>query len=425
MQRTSFEHRRRLERLDPEAIAAHQLARLNRLLKTILPGNHFYAEKLADIPLPLQSLDELSQLPLTVKDELQQNSDAGHDYAANLTYPLQRYVRFHRTSGTRGRPLVVLDTAEDWAWWIDNWQFVLDVADLTEADRALIAFSFGPFIGFWSAFDAAATRGLTVIPTGGLSTIARLKLALSCQATVIFCTPSYALHMAEVAAQNQIDIGASSVRCIIVAGEPGGSIPSIRTRIESAWNARVIDHSGVTEVGPWGYADQNGQGLYVVESEFIAEFLSVESGQPVADGELAELVLTTLGRTGCPLIRYRTGDLVRPVRDGQRANRFVFLEGGVVARADDMMIVRGVNIYPSSVEQIIREFPEIVEYRMIASKVGEMDELTIEIEDSLEMPQRVADEIRLGLGLRVQVESVPAGTLPRFENKGKRFVDRR
>ncbi len=264
-----------------------------------------------------------------------------------------------------------------------------------------------------------------VIPTGGLSTVARLELARSSQASVIFCTPSYALHLAEVAAQNQIDVAALGVRCIIVAGEPGGSIATVRQRIESLWNARVVDHCGASEVGPWGYSDPEGRGLYVVESEFIAEFLAVDSGQPAADGELAELVLTTLGRLGSPLIRYRTGDLVRPTRNAEGANRFVLLEGGVLGRTDDMMIVRGVNVFPSSVEQIIYGFPEIAEYRLTAQRQGEMDSLTVEIEDRLESPQRVANELQLQLGLRVAVELVPLGTLPRFEGKGKRFVDRR
>ena len=134
----------------------------------------------------------------------------------------------------------------------------------------------------------------------------------SSRATVLFCTPSYALHLAEIAQQNQIDTTALQVRRIIVAGEPGGSLPAIRNRIEQAWNAKVTDHAGASEVGPWGYADRDGRGLYVNEAEFIAEFLSVETGKPAAEGELSELVLTTLGRTGCPVIRYRTGDLVRP-----------------------------------------------------------------------------------------------------------------
>ena len=424
MTRISFEERRRLERLGPTELAAHQLARLNGLLARVLPHNRFYAEKLADVRLPLASLDQLDQLPFTFKDELQETGN-GSDYAANLTFPIDRYVRYHRTSGTRGRPLIVLDTLEDWNWWIGTWQFVLDVAEIGPHDRALMAFSFGPFIGFWSAFDACTARGAMVIPTGAMSSFARLEMARAARATAMFCTPSYALHLAEVGAQHQLDVASLHIRCIVVAGEPGGSVPAVRQRMEKAWNARVIDHSGASEVGPWGYAAPNGQGLYIVESEFLAEFLSVETGQPAADGELSELVLTSLGRLGSPVIRYRTGDLVRPTWNAPGENRFVLLKGGVLGRADDMMIVRGVNIFPGSVEQIIHGFPEIVEYRMIAHKRGALDELTIEVEDRLASPERVAEELQLRLGLRVVVQTVPLGSLPRYEGKGKRFVDQR
>jgi phenylacetate-CoA ligase len=372
----------------------------------------------------LQALDELDRLPFTFKDELQ-TPHADGDYAANLTYPIDHYVRCHRTSGTRGRPLAVLDTLGDWNWWLDTWQFVLDAADITPHDRALMAFSFGPFIGFWSAFDAVIARGAMAIPTGAMSSVARLDLVRAARATCLFCTPSYALHLAEVAAQHQIDAAALPIRRVVVAGEPGGSIPSVRQRIEEAWDAQVIDHAGATEIGPWGYAVPHGSGLYVVESEFVAEFLSVETGQPAADGELSELVLTTLGRTGSPVIRYRTGDLVRPTWNAPGDNRFVLLEGGVLGRADDMVIIRGVNIFPSSIDQIVHSFPEIVEYRVIAHREGSMDGLAIEIEDRLQSPQRVAEEFYLRLGLRVGVKAVPLGSLPRSEGKGRRFVDER
>jgi phenylacetate-CoA ligase len=258
-----------------------------------------------------------------------------------------------------------------------------------------------------------------------MSTEARLELARTCGATVVLCTPTYALHMAHVADESQIDVGKLGVRRIIVAGEPGGSLPAIRERIERAWNAKVIDHAGATEVGPWGYADREQTGLYVNEALFIAEFLSQETGQPAGDGELSELVLTTLGRAGSPVIRYRTGDLVRPTWNSPGDCRFVLLEGGVLGRADDMLIIRGVNVFPSSVEQILRSFPEVVEYRITARKRGAMDALVIEVEDRLNEPQRIEREFQLRLGLKIDLAAVPLGSLPRFEGKGRRFVDER
>lgn len=421
---TSPAERRRLESLDRPALEAHQFARLNALLAQILPANRFYATQLAGIQPPLRSLAELEELPYTSKEQLLGTpDDAG--LAANRTYPAERYVRFHQTSGTRGRPLAVLDTAEDWGWWIDCWQYVFDAAGVTSDDAILMAFSFGPFVGFWSAYDAAAARGCLVVPGGGLSSLARLELMRTSRATVVCCTPSYALHLAEVGAGRQIDVGKLGVRALVVSGEPGGSIAATRSRISAAWHARVVDHGGATEVGPWGFGDAAERGLHVNESEFIAEFRAIDTGRPASEGELAELVLTTLGRAGSPVIRYRTGDLVRPVWNHGQDRRFVLLEGGVLGRCDDMLTVRGVNVFPSAIEQIVRGFPEVVEYRLTLSKAQEMDQLLLEIEDHLNQPGRVAEELRIRLGLKVDVRAVPPNTLPRFEGKGRRVVNER
>ena len=421
---STYVERRRQEGLDRESLRALQLEKINRLLQNILPHNRFYAEKLSCVQTALSSLDELAAFPFTFKQELAHDLPS-HDFAANLTYPLEHYVRYHRTSGTRGRPMVVLDTPQDWQWWMDVWQYVLDSAEIGPEDRALLAFSFGPFVGFWSAFDAVIARGALAIPGGGMNTLQRLELIRTSRATVVFCTPSYALHMAEVAAEQNIDVAGMEVRRIIVAGEPGGSIPHVRRRIEQAWNARVVDHGGASEIGPWGFADPADSGLHVIESEFIAEFLSVATGQPAREGELAELVLTNLGRYGSPVIRYRTGDLVRPTWPKSGNNRFVLLDGGIVSRSDDMMIIRGVNVFPSSIEQILRSFPEVVEYRLIARRAAAMDELHVEVEDRLDQPARIIKELQVRLGLKVDVHCVPLGSLPRFEGKGKRFVDER
>ncbi|HEX6961788.1 MAG TPA: AMP-binding protein [Lacipirellula sp.] len=408
--------RRRNEGLDRAALEEGQLVRLNVLLARILPENKFYASKFAGIQLPLRSLEEFRQLPLTTKEELVAG-DATNAAPANLTWPLQRYVRFHQTSGTHGRPMAVYDSAEDWKWWIDCWQYVLDAAEITAADRAMLAFSFGPFIGFWTAHDALVARGALVIPGGGMTSRARLDLIERTGATALFCTPTYALHLVEIAEESKFNLARCSVEKIVVAGEPGGSIASVRERIESAWGARVIDHAGASEVGPWGYATADHRGVHVLESEFIAEFLP-------ADGGYSQLVLTSLGRPGLPVIRYRTGDLVRPSWP-EGKNKFVVLEGGVLGRADDMLIIRGVNVFPTAVEEILRSFPEVVEYRMTARKNGAMHELAIEVEDRLEKPTRISEELYLRLGLRIDVRLAPPASLPRFEGKGRRFVDER
>lgn len=403
--------------------------RLRSLLREILPANGFYAAKLARASLEIESLEELASWPFTFKEELVEAASlAGQP--ANLTWAPDRYVRFHQTSGTHGRPLPVFDTADDWAWWMDCWRVILDRGGVRPGDRVLVASSFGPYVGFWSAFDAALARGAMAIPTGGQSSVARLELARSLAATVLVATPSYALHLAEVAQAQKIDTACLPVRLVIVAGESGGSRPAVRARIAAAWGAEVLDHAGATEVGAWGVGDLAGRGLEVIEPCFHPEFLSVETGRAAGPGELSELVLTTLGRTGAPLIRYRTGDLVRPrwptseeVAAGN--SPWVRLEGGILGRTDDMLVVRGINIFPGAIDDIVRSFPEVVEYRLTLTKNASLDVLKLEIEDHLGDPERVARELHLRLGLRVDVATVPLGSLPRFEGKGRRVVDRR
>lgn len=414
--------RERRRSLRPSAITDFQLSRLRQMLMAILPANRFYAKRLAGLDLGVKSLADLSSWPLTTKSDLMDDEGG---FANNLTWPSDRYVRYHRTSGTRGRPLVVLDTLDDWRWWCEAWQYVLDVAELEPGDRALLAFSFGPFIGFWSAFDAATMRGLLVAPAGGMSTAARVQLLKSFGAKVLFCTPSYALHLADQAEADGIAVGSLDVRKIIVAGEPGGSMPEVRDLIESRWQATVFDHAGASEVGPWGFPDPQRRGLFVNEADFIAEFLSPNTLQAARPGETAELVLTSLGRYGAPVIRYRTGDLVRPVRYETGDCNFTLLQGGVLGRVDDMLIVRGVNVFPTSIEAILRSTVGANNFRMTAFRQGAMDALSIEIEDSIESANHVMKEIEHRLGLRVEVRSVAVGSLPKSDGKSARFIDQR
>ena len=230
-------------------------------------------------------------------------------------------------------------------------------ARVQPGDRVLFAFSFGPFLGFWTAFEAGCQIGAHCVPGGGMTSHQRLALIDAVRPGVLLCTPTYALRLAEVAETEcgPPPLTASGVRTIIVAGETGGSVPAVRARIERAWGARVIDHYGLTEVGPVAFEDWDRPGgLYVNEAEFIAEVLDAQ-GAPVPDGELGELVLTNLGRTASPVIRYRTGDIVRartaPCPTGPA---YLWLDGGILTRADDMVTIRGVNVYPTAVEAVVR-----------------------------------------------------------------------
>jgi phenylacetate-CoA ligase len=268
-----------------------------------------------------------------------------------------------------------------------------------------------------------------------MSTAARIDLIQSARPTVLFSTPSYALHMADDASHRGIDLVGSSIRQVFVAGEPGGSVPAIRTKIESAFGARVMDHAGATEVGPWGFGSRDGNAIHVIESEFIAEFLPWESSQvdectPAGSGlgsGVFELVLTSLGRVGAPVLRYRTGDLVRPTFSEGRDSNFVRLESGVVGRTDDMIVVRGVNIFPSSIDSIVRTFTTVTEYRLTVSKRGAMDELLLEYESSenngRSVSEELAEKLSIQLNLRFEVKRVEKGELPSSEGKARRMFD--
>lgn len=419
-------HRASIQLCDREQLERYQLERLNQLLAKVLPTNRYYQELFGCSQRSIGSLDEWSQLPTSQKSDWLGNTSDG--IALHHTYSQEMYRRYHRTSGTRGKPMVILDTADDWQWWIATWQYVLDACGILPNDRIMMAFSFGPFIGFWSAHDACLQRQCMVIPCGGMSTAARIELIHSARPTVLFSTPSYAMHMADDAALRGIDLRHSSIRQVFVAGEPGGSVSAIRSKIEDAFGAKVMDHAGATEVGPWGFGSSDGESLHVIESEFIAEFLPYQHVSNPKE-KWFELVLTALGRVGAPALRYRTGDLVRPGPAIAGESQFVRLESGVLGRADDMIVVRGVNIFPSSIDAIVRSFPSITDYRLTVTKKGAMDDLLLEIELGVENSESVSivlsEKLSIQLNLRIDVVRVAKGTLPRTEGKAKRVFDRR
>lgn len=416
-------------------IAQRQTEALQNLLRAVLPANPFYTAKFEAAGAP-QKVPVLAQFyerfPFTTKAELAADQRAYPIYGTNLTYPLERYTRCHQTSGTSGTPLRWLDTPESWEWMTGNWQTIFRAANVAREDTIFFAFSFGPFIGFWLAFEAAAKLGCRVLPGGGMSTAARVRAILDHGATVLCGTPTYALHLAEVAAAESVDLRTARVRTLIVAGEPGGSIPGTRMKLESAWpGARVQDHHGMTEVGPVTYeCPVRPRVLHVMEDAYIAEIINPVSGQSVHAGEAGELVLTTLGRLGSPLIRYRTGDLVRASVDSQCecGRSELALEGGILGRTDDMVCIRGVNVYPGAVEEILRGHGGVAEYRVLISRVDALAEVAIQAEpeasvvDPALFARQLERALQAAFNLRIPVEAVPPGTLPRFEMKARRWV---
>jgi phenylacetate-CoA ligase len=414
-----------------------QLQKLRRLLDTILPSNPFYARKLArsDPVSSFTHVEEYSRrIPLTTRHELVRDRLSNPPYGTNLTFPLETYVRCHQTSGTTTVPMRWLDTPESWDHIVANWVQILGAAGVTRQDRFFFAFSFGPFLGFWSALEAVHRLGCFCFPGGSMTSPARLQAILDNGITVVCCTPTYAQHLGEVARQRKVDLAQSRVRLFVVAGEGGGSIPATRARIERLWpGATVFDHHGMTEVGPVTYQCPAAPGvLHVLESAYLPEVIEPKTGAAVPPGETGELVLTTLDRLGSPLLRYRTGDLVRPRTPSLCAcgRRDLALEGGILGRSDDMVVVRGVNVYPSLVEEIVRGYAEIAEYRVQLDCRAAMAELSLEVEavedaTGIEtLQRRLEQSFQTALNLRVPVRLLPPGSLPRFEMKAMRWVKR-
>jgi phenylacetate-CoA ligase len=394
----------------PEQTRAEQLARLRTGLPEVLRGSAFWRARLHDV----SGWDDFERLPLTSKDELVADQRANPPFGTVLTGPVERYVRLHQTSGSSGaRPLRWLDDRESWAWWRRTWaEHVYRSAGVTEADRVFLAFSFGPFIGFWSAFGGAEEVGALAISGGAMTTEQRVRTLVDVGATVLCCTPTYALRMAEVAREIGVDLAGSPLRVAVHAGEPGASIPSTRDAIERALGVRCFDHTGMTELGPTGVSCTQRDGVHLIESEFIFEEV---------DGEL---VATNLGRWGSPLIRYRTGDRAQLSREPcSCGSPFVKVVGGLRGRMDDMFTVRGVNLYPSQVEDIVRRHPGVVEFVIEQRRVRHMDEVTLLVEcaDGSPSLDRLVGDLRQALGVRIDCRQVPAGTLPRAELKAQRL----
>jgi phenylacetate-CoA ligase len=402
----------------PDEFRDLHLRKLRAGLAEVLKTNAFWRSRLTEV----RSWDDFGRLPLTTKAELLADQAAQPPYGTNLTYPLDRYVRLHQTSGSSGdHPLRWLDTAESWEWWVRIWSdHVYPAAGVRAGDRIFFAFSFGPFIGFWSAFGGAQRLGALAISGGAMTSEQRVRTMLDLRATVLMSTPTYALRLAGVASGLGIGLESSDIRVTLHAGEPGASIPATRAAIEAAYSAACFDHSGMTELGPTGFSCSQRDGIHAIESEFIFEVLD-SAGRTAIEGEL---VATNLGRWGMPLVRYRTGDRVLVSREPcSCGSPFLKLVGGIRGRVDDMFTVRGVNLYPSQVEDIVRGHPEVTEFVIEHRRVREMDEVSVLVEVAGEDPtERLEADLRQALGVRLGCRVVPTGTLPRSELKSKRIV---
>ena len=391
----------------------------------MLETNAFQRERLAGARVG--SIDDLRALPFTTKDELLADQAATPPYGTNLTFALERYTHLHLTSGTVGEQLRVLQTAEDWQASRRCFALVLREAGISSADRVALPFPFGAYLQFWAASAGVEDVGALALPLGGLEGRERLRAIAEFEATAIVCTPTYALGLIDVALEWGLEDAFASVRAVICQGEPGASIPAARERIEGAWGARVFDHAGSTEVGVFSYPCAAGGGLHVNERDFLCEILDPASGADAEPGDQGELVLTALSRAGVPAIRFRSGDVVDLGGVCPGGHDDVWLPNGIVGRTDDMVVIRGMNVFPSAIEQTLREAGVLGEYRIrFYTEPTERDEIRVLVEATDPALVRTIEERIFGrLALRVRVVPVMPGVLTAQRLKARRVEDMR
>ena len=427
-----------LERASRAAMTRLQLRRLREQVAHAAHHSPFYRRKLRAArvdPARLRTLDDLRRLPFTTKDELKDNQARRPPWGDLLAVPLDEVVRVHLTSATTGRPLAFLDTAADWHGFYHSYARSLHAFGVRRGDMVMAAFSYGPWIGYWSGFYAAQDLGCLVYPVGGLSTEQRLDALVTYPITVLGCTPSYALFLAETAARKGIDLAKQAkVRITWHTGEPGASIPATKARIETAFGARAYDLPGLTEIAAWGFECEARTGLTHVHEDYVYPEVLDEQNRPVKPGERGELVFTSLYRKAMPLLRYRTRDVVQLAERRCPCGRtLVAFEGGVLARLDDMKKVRGIIVYPRRIEELVRSHRDVDEFQIVFRRREGLDDILVRIDPSptLALPERsrlgdsLAHDLQLGLGIRVSIEVGDPGSLPRWDHKARRVKDER
>jgi phenylacetate-CoA ligase len=427
-----------IETASRETLRQLQTTRVREQVAHAYAHSAFYRAKLDQAgvrPEQIKTLDDVARLPFTTKDELKQDQAEHPLWGTLLAVPFEQCLRVHMTSATTGRPLAFLDTKEDWHGFYHSYARSLWAFGIRPADMVMAAFSYGPWIGYWSGFYAAQDLGCLVFPAGGLSTDQRIDALLTYPITVLGCTPSYALFLAEQADKKGIDLAASAkIRITWHTGEPGASIPATKARIEAAFGAQAFDLPGLTEIAAWGFECDARAGLTHVHEDYCYPEVLDEQDQPVRPGERGELVFTSLYRKAMPLLRYRTRDIVqladRPCPCGRT---LVAFEGGVLARLDDMKKVRGIIVYPRRVEEIVREHRGVDEFQIVFRRLDGLDDILVRIDPAPALgrgereglQRAVGEGLRVGLGIRVSVELTEPGGLPRFDHKAKRVRDER
>ena len=424
-----------IECMDGHVMRALQSERLIKLVHQVYANVAFYRRRMDEMgvkPSDIQSIDDIVKLPFTYKTDLRDN------YPFNLfAVPMTEIVRVHASSGTTGKPTTVGYTKND----IENWQEIvarcLATCGIEKQDIMQVSYGYGLFTGGLGVHYGAEKVGCTVIPISGGNTRRQLQLMSDFGSTVMACTPSYALHLADALAENGYSLADMRLKIGVFGAEPWTE--NMRLELERKWGIRAFDIYGLSEIMGPGVANDciYHAGLHIQEDHFYPEIVHPDSKQPLADGLEGELVFTTLTKEGIPLLRYNTRDLSTLNRDTCQCGRTLVRMKKITGRSDDMLIIRGVNLFPSQIEHVLLEMGETsAHYMLYVDNVNNLDTLELQVEldeskmtDSLaelqNLSKKISHALNSAIGLSVKVTLVEPKTIARSEGKAVRVVDKR
>lgn len=424
------------ETLPRESIRAIQLRNLRRLLAFSQTHSILYQDRLKDInPEDIRTIEDVRRIPLLEKEDLRlaQEDKPNFLFGDVLGVPSSSVNHFRQTSGTTGKPVYVPESSESWSWRTEIWCHILWMAGFRETDRVFIPFGYNVYVAFWEGHYAAEKLGCMVVPGGALDTKGRINKILEVKATGLLNTPTYGIHLAEVAREMGLDARDLGIQRMVCAGEPMPQ--ATRKHLETLWAAEVYDHIGGTEPCAWGAMCSQRKDLHVLEPYFLVEILDLETlSREVEAGELGVAVVTPLGRRSFPMIRFNTKDIVRKGEAGCGCGRTSMMIKEVAGRADDLRKIRGVLFTPVSVEELLRaEFPQVAEYEIIVERQGVMDTICLKFEtredlgedDIKRLRAELSDRLKVKTNLRFRLQPVNYGALTRYTLKAKRFKDLR
>jgi phenylacetate-CoA ligase len=425
------------ETLAREKLQELQLQRFKERMQYVYARSPMYQRKYDEAgikPSDIRTLDDIQHVPFTVKEELRESQAQHPPWGDFICIPPEEGVRVFQTTGTTGIPVKAILNKTDWAsHYYEQFMYFMYGYGIKTSDILFVPFGYGLYIAWWGFQAALEQAGVMIVPGGAQSSENRVMNIFDWAATVVCGTPTYLLYLGDTAKKMGKPLADSAIRIVVAAGEPGANVPSTKKVIEQLWGAKCYDDIGSTEITNFGFECVAQKGTHVIESMFYAECLDPDTLKPVVPGEIGELVLSNLCTESMPLLRFRIRDLVRFNTLACECGRtFLRLDGGILGRSDDMFQFAGVNVFPSAIENLIRQVPEFSnEYQIVIPKMGSGQHIIIRIEPETaeiadqQMAQAVKkfiETVKYRITITPDVEIVGVGELPRFELKAKRLI---